>query len=209
MIFSVVYLFVRCLLRCLMVLARRQVSKDAELLVLRRDNPVWGHRRVQGELIKLGPRIAASTVWQILHDAGIGPAPRRTGPTWRQFLTAQARGILAADFVHVDTVLLRRIYALIVIEHGTRRAHLAGVTAHPDGSWTTQAARNFLMDLGQRAVSVKFLIRDRAGQFTESFDTVFIADGIRVLLSPPQAPGRMPSANGWSAPCDASSSTGC
>ena len=81
------------------------------------DNPTWGHRRVQGELIKLGHRIAASTVWQILHDAGIDPAPRRTGPTWKQFLTAQARGILAADFVHVDTVLLRRIYALIVIEH--------------------------------------------------------------------------------------------
>jgi transposase InsO family protein len=143
---------------------------------------------VQGELIKLGHRIAASTVWQILHDAGIDPAPRRTGPTWRQFLTAQARGILAADFVHVGIVLLRRIYALIVIEHGTRRAHLAGVTAHPDGSWTTQAARNFLMDLGQHAASVKFLIRDRAGQFTESFDAVFTADGIRILASPPQAP---------------------
>jgi hypothetical protein len=95
------------------------------------ENPAWGHRRVQGELIKLGHRIAASTVWQILHDAGIDPAPRRTGPTWKQFLTAQARGILAADFVHVDTVLLRRIYALIVIGHGTRRAHLAGVTANP------------------------------------------------------------------------------
>jgi hypothetical protein len=80
---------------------------------------------------QLGHRIAASTVWQILHDAGIDPAPRRTGPTWKQFLTAQARGILAVDFVHVDTVLLRRIYALIVVEHGTRRAHLAGVTAHP------------------------------------------------------------------------------
>ena len=90
--------------------------------------------------------------------------------------------------MHVDTVLLRRIYALIVIEHGTRRAHLAGVTAHPDSSWTTQAARNFLMDLGQRAASVKFLIRDRAGQFTESFDAVFTADGIRILASPPQAP---------------------
>ena len=152
------------------------------------DNPTWGHRRVQGELIKLGHRIAASTVWQILHDAGINPAPRRAGPTWRQFLTTQARGILAADFVHVDTVLLRRIYALIVIEHGTRRAHLAGVTAHPDGSWTTQAARNFLMDLGQRATCSKFLIRDRAGQFTESFDAVFAADGIRIVPSPPQAP---------------------
>ena len=88
----------------------------------------------------------------------------------------------------MDTVLLRRIYALIVIEHGSRRAHLVGVTAHPDGSWTTQAARNFLMDLGQRSASVKFLIRDRAGQFTDSFDAVFTADGIRILASPPQAP---------------------
>ena len=152
------------------------------------DNPAWGHRRVQGELVRLGHPIAASTVWQILHDAGIDPAPRRTGLTWKQFLTALARGILAADFVHVDTVLLRRIYALIVIEHGTRRVHLAGITAHPDGAWTTQAARNFLMDLGQRAASVKFLIRDRAGQFTGSFDAVFAADGIRIVAGPPQAP---------------------
>jgi hypothetical protein len=105
---------------------------------------------VQGELARLGHPIAASTVWQILHDAGIDPAPRRPGPTWKQFLTAQARGILAVDFVHVDTVLLRRLYTLIVIEHGTRRAHLAGITANPDGAWTTQAARNFLMDLGPR-----------------------------------------------------------
>ena len=152
------------------------------------DNPAWGHRRVQGELVRLGHPIAASTVWQILHDAGIGPAPRRTGPTWKQFLTAQARGVLAVDFVHVDTVLLRRIYALIVIEHGTRRVHLAGTTANPDGSWTTQAARNVLIDLGQRATSIKFLIRDRAGQFTSSFDAVFAAEGIRILASPPQAP---------------------
>lgn len=152
------------------------------------DNPAWVHRRVQGELVRLGHPIAASTVWQILHDAGIGPAPRRTGPTWKQFLTTQACGILAADFVHVDTVLLRRIYALIVIEHGTRNVHLAGITANPDGAWTTQAARDFLMDLGQRATPVKFLIRDRAGQFTESFDAVFTAEGIRILASPPQAP---------------------
>ena len=125
------------------------------------DNPSWGHRRVQGELVRLGHPIAASTVWQILHGAGIDPAPRRNGPTWKQFLTAQARGILAADFVHVDTVVLRRIYALI--EHGTRHVHLAGITTNPDGGWTTQAARNFLMDLGQRATPVTFLIRDRAG----------------------------------------------
>ncbi len=99
------------------------------------DNPAWGHRRVQGELVRLGHHVAASTVWQILRDAGIEPAPRRTGPTWKQFLTAQARGILAADFVRVDTVLLRRIYALIIVEHGTRHAHLAGITASPDGAW--------------------------------------------------------------------------
>ena len=152
------------------------------------ENPTWGHRRVQGEFIRLGHPIAASTVWQILHDAGIDPAPRRTGPTWKQFLTAQARGIIAADFVYVDTVLLRRVYALIVIEHATRRAHLAGITANPDGPWTTQAARNLLMDLGQRAAAAKFLVRDRAGQFTGSFDAVFTAEGIRTVASPPQAP---------------------
>src|SRR6266480_1550287 len=152
------------------------------------ENPTWGHRRVQGELVRLGHRIAASTVWQILHAAGIDPAPRRRGLTWKQFLTAQAHGILAADFVHVDTVLLRRVYALIVIEHGTRRVHLAGITANPDGAWTMQAARNLLMDLGQRVTSFKFVIRDRAGQFTHSFDAVFTADGVRILASPPQAP---------------------
>jgi putative transposase len=97
---------------------------------------------VPGELVRLGHAIAASTVWQILHAVGIDPAPRRSGPTWKQFLTAQARGILAVDFVHVDTVLLRRIYALILIEHGTRRVHLGGITANPDGRWTAQAARN-------------------------------------------------------------------
>jgi hypothetical protein len=89
------------------------------------ENPACGHRRVQGELVRLGHPVAASTVWQILHDAGIDPAPRRGSPTWKQFLTAQARGVLAVDFAHVDTVLLRRIYALIVIEHGTRHVHLA------------------------------------------------------------------------------------
>ncbi|MDQ3764996.1 MAG: integrase core domain-containing protein [Actinomycetota bacterium] len=152
------------------------------------ENPTWGHRRVQGELVRLGHRIAASTVWQILHDAGLDPAPRRSGPTWRQFLTAQAKSVLAVDFLHVDTLLSRRIYALIVVEHGSRRAHLAGVTAHPTGAWTAQAARNLLMDLGDRVPTMKFLLRDRDSRFTGSFDAVFTADSIRILTSPPGAP---------------------
>lgn len=152
------------------------------------ENPTWGHRRVQGELIRLGHRIAASTVWQILHDAGIDPAPRRSGPTWRQFLTAQAQAVLAVDFMHVDTVFLRRIYALIAVEHGSRRAHLAGVTAHPTSAWTTQAARNLIMDLSDRVTTVEFLLRDRNSRFTAAFDAVFATDSIRILTSPPQAP---------------------
>lgn len=148
------------------------------------ENPTWGHRRVQGELVRLGHRIAASTVWQILHDAGLDPAPRRSGPTWRQFPTAQSKAVLTVDFVHVDTVFLTRIYALIAVEHGSRRAHLIGVSAHPTGAWTSQAARNLLMDLGDRVATVKFLLRDRDSRFTRAFD----AEGIRILTSPPRAP---------------------
>jgi transposase len=122
------------------------VRVKALVIRMAADNPTWGHRRVHGELTRLGHIIAASTVWQILHDAGIDLAPRRKGPTWRQFLTTQAHGLLALDFVHVDTVLLKRVYALILIEHGTRRVHLLGVNANPDGAWSTQAARNLLMD---------------------------------------------------------------
>jgi putative transposase len=152
------------------------------------ENPTWGHRRVQGELVRLGHRIAASTVWQILHDAGIDPVPRRSGPSWRQFLTTQAKAVLAVDFVHVDTVFLQRIYALIAVEHGSRRASLAGVSAHPTGAWTTQAARNLLMDISDRATTITFLLRDRDSRFTSAFDAVFAVDGIRILTSPPQAP---------------------
>jgi putative transposase len=134
---------------------------------------------VQGELVKLGHQIAASTVWQILPDAGIGPAPRRSGPTWKEFLTAQARGILAAGFVYVDTIRLRRLYALIVIEHGTRRVYLADITAHPDGAWTTQAARNVLMDLGQRVASVKFLEHSSRSESRRNPDVTFHADNFQ------------------------------
>jgi putative transposase len=153
-----------------------------------KENPNWGHRRIQGELVRLGHRIASSTVWQILHAAGIDPAPRRSGPTWRQFLTQQAKNILAIDFLHIDTVTLRRIYALIVVEHGSRRVHLIGITAHPTGAWTVQAARNFIMDLAHRIGTVKFLVRDRDSRFTKAFDAVFAAEGIRILRTPPQAP---------------------
>jgi putative transposase len=169
---------------------RPPTAETIKRLVLRMaaENPAWGHRRVQGELVRLGHRIAASTVWQILHDAGIDPAPRRSGPTWRQFLAVQAKAILAVDFVHVDTVFLARIYALIAVAHDSRRAYLAGVSAHPTGAWTTQAARNLLIDLGECATAIKFLLRDRDSRFTRAFDAVFASDGIRILTSPPQAP---------------------
>jgi putative transposase len=93
------------------------------ILRMARDNPRWGHRRIQGELARLGHKVAASTVWGILHAAGIDPAPRRSGPTWRQFLSVQAHGMIACDFFTVDTVVLKRLYVLVFIEHGTRRLH--------------------------------------------------------------------------------------
>jgi putative transposase len=161
----------------------------ARLVVrLAKENPLWGHRRIHGELTKLGIAVAPSTVWEILHAAGIDPAPRRTGPTWRQFLHAQAAGILAVDFLHVDTVLLNRLYVLVFIEHGTRRMHLGGVTANPTGEWTVQQARNLALTLGQRFEDIRFLLRDRGSNFTRSFDAVFQAAGTRILVSAVQAP---------------------
>ena len=158
------------------------------VLRLARENPLWGHRRIQGELVKLGIAVAPSTVWEILHAAGLDPAPRRAGPTWRQFLRIQAAGILAVDFLHVDTVLLKRLYVLVFIEHGTRRMHLGGVTAHPTSEWTVQQARNLALTLDQQFGDIRFLIRDRGSNFTASFDTVFQAVGTRILVSAVQAP---------------------
>jgi putative transposase len=165
------------------------VPSIARLVVrLARENPLWGHRRIHGKLIKLGVTVAPSTVWEILHAAGIDPAPRRSGPTWRQFLHAQAAGIVAVDFLHVDTVLLRRLYVLVFIEHGSRRMHLGGVTANPTGEWTVQQARNLALSLGERFGDIKFLIRDRGSNFTASFDAVFQATGTRILRTAVQAP---------------------
>jgi putative transposase len=161
----------------------------ARLVVrLARENPLWGHRRIHGELMKLGVTVAPSTVWEILHAAGIDPAPRRSGPGWRQFLHAQAAGIAAVDFLHVDTVLLRRLYVLVFIEHGSRRMHICGVTASPTGEWTVQQARNLALGPGKRFEDVKFLIRDRGSNFTASFDAVFQAAGTRILRTAVQAP---------------------
>ncbi len=139
-------------------------------------------------MTKLGLAVAPSTVWEILRAAGIDPAPRRSGPTWRQFLHVQAAGILAIDFLHVDTVLLRRLYVLVFIEHGTRRMHLGGVTANPTGEWTVQQVRNLALTLDEQFEDIKFLIRDRGSTFTRSFDAVFQATGARILRTAVQAP---------------------
>ena len=162
---------------------RPPMARSIARLVVRlaRENSLWGYRRIHGELMKLGVRVAPSTVREILRAAGIDPAPRRSGPTWRQFLHAQAAGILAVDFLHVDTVLLRRLYVLVFIEHGTRQMHLGGVTSSPTGEWTVQQARNLALSLDERFADLKFLIRDRGSNFTTSFDAVFRAVGTRIL----------------------------
>jgi hypothetical protein len=162
-----------------------------------RHNPGWGYRRIHGELAGLGYKLAPSTVWQILNDAGIDPAPRRSGQSWRAFLEAQAKTIMAVDFFHVDTVLLRRLYVLFFIEHGTRRVHLAGITAHPTGEWVTQQARNLLMNLGNQAEGLKFLIRDRDAKFTAAFDAVLTAAGVRIIRAPVRAPRANAIAERW------------
>jgi transposase InsO family protein len=150
------------------------------------ENPTWGYRRIHGELAGLGYTLGASTVWEIIKAASLDPAPRRTGPTWQEFLTAQAEGIVACDFFH--TITLRRLYVFFAVEHTTRRIRILGVTAHPTGGWVTQQARNLLMDLEDAGHRVRFLIRDRDTKYTTAFDAVFTAAGADVIKIPVHAP---------------------
>jgi putative transposase len=171
---------------------RPPVSAEIAMLIgrLARENHSWGYQRIQGELLKLGFRVSASTIRRVLRALRIPPAAtRHTDTTWRQFLHTQAATMLTADFFHVDCALtLQRLYCLFVIEVGSRYVHVLGLTAHPDSQWTTQQIRNLLMDLGDRAADFHFLVRDRAGQFTDSFDAVLAATDIQAVKIPPRSP---------------------
>jgi len=154
------------------------------VLRLARENESWGYRRVHGELAVLGIRVAPSTVWRILRDAGIDPAPRRDGPGWAEFLRSQAQGILALDLFTADLLNGAKVYVLAVIEHGSRCVRVLGATEHPVQSWVVQQARNLLMDLGDAGVRTRFVLHDRDASFTQAFDAVFQAAGIRVVQVP-------------------------
>jgi putative transposase len=160
----------------------------ALILRLARENPRWGCVRIGGELRKLGIRVGATTIRTLLRAARAGPAPRRTGPTWAEFLRAQADGIIACDFFTIETAWLRTLYILVFIELGSRRIHLSPSTAHPDSAWVTQQARNLALDLDARASPVRFLIRDRDTKFSGSFDAVLRSEGMRVIRTPIRAP---------------------
>jgi transposase InsO family protein len=175
---------------------RPPTPAELRRVVLRLDteNPTWGYRRIHGEMRRLGQRIAASTVWKILRDAGRQPTPDRTGPTWGEFIASQAHALVATDFFCVDSVTLRRYYVLFFIEVDTRRVYLAGITTNPTGAWTTQAARNLLMGLDK---AIRFVIHDGAGQYTRGFDDVFAACGATAITTPPGAPRANAFAERW------------
>jgi len=169
---------------------RPPIDPEVRALILRlaRENPRWGCIRIDGELRKLGLRVSATTIRTLLRTARLGPAPRRTGPTWTEFLRAQADGIIACDFFTVETAWLRTLYVLAFIELGSRRIHLSPATAHPNSAWVTQQARNLAMALDDRSPAMRFLIRDRDSKYSRSFDAVLRSEGMRVIRTPFRAP---------------------
>jgi putative transposase len=171
-------------------LGRPRTVRSIRLLVLRlaRENPCWGYRRIHGELLVLGIKIAASTVWEILQQAGIDPAPERTSTAWASFLRSQAGALLACDFFETVTLGGARLYVLAVIEHASRRIRILGTASHPAASWVAQAARNLVMDLEDVGSRARFLIRDRDGKFPDVFDDVLMDAGIEIVLSGVQMP---------------------
>ena len=164
---------------------RPPTARSIRALVLRlvRENPQWGYRRVHGELLVLGVKVAASTVWEILQDAGIDPAPERTSSAWTAFLRSQADALLACDFLETATLTGARLYVLAVIEHRTRRIRILGATAHPSAAWVAQAARNLVMDLEDAGCQARWMIRDRDGKFPRLFDAVLADASIRIVLT--------------------------
>jgi putative transposase len=178
---------------------RRGLDPSIADLVLRmaRENPRWGYQRIAGECAKLGLAVSATSVRTILRRHRLGPAPRRSGPSWTQFLRAQADGVLACDFLTVETIGLSRLYVLFVIELGRRRVWLAGITTNPTGPWVAQQARELLMDMGAHAGRFHVLIRDRDAKFTAAFDHVFAADCVRVICTPVRAPKANAYAERW------------
>jgi transposase InsO family protein len=178
---------------------RPATGQEVRELVVRlaRENPGWGYRRIQGELVGLGVGLAASTVWSILKEAGMEPAPKRLEPSWAEFLRQQAASILECDFLTVDTLFLKRFYVLFFIELATRRVRLAGITTNPDGRWVAQQARNLLMQLDDEGVAPRFLIRDRDSKFSREFDEVFRSQGFRVIRAPVRAPQARAHAERW------------
>jgi putative transposase len=169
---------------------RRTLPEQTVALIccLGQENPRWGYLRIVGKLRKLGVSVSKTSVARVLRCHGLPPAPRREGPTWTQFLSAQAKGIVATDFFHVDTVLLRRYYVLIVIEVQSRVVHVLGATTNPNGPWVSEVARNFAADLEEVGRHLRFLIRDRDTKFTRSFDEVFASIGIETIRTRVRSP---------------------
>jgi len=169
---------------------RPRTVRSIRALVLRlaRENNGWGYRRIHGELLTLGVRVAPSTVWEILRQAGLDASPERTATTWADFLRSQAHAILAADFLETVTLTGTRLYILAVIEHCTRRIRILGATAHPTAAWVTQAARNLAMDLDDAASTARHLLRDRDGKYPALFDAILADAGITVVRSGVRTP---------------------